>query len=77
MILRPHNIYGPRMGYSHGVIPEQIYKIKNKKIFDLFTKSQKEHFVTLMMLLIKLCIFVRQKKISIKYLILVTQRTYY
>ena len=40
LILRPHNIYGPRMGYSH-VIPEQIYKIKIKKIFDLFTKSQK------------------------------------
>ena len=33
LILRPHNIYGPRMGYRH-VIPELIKKInqeKNKK----------------------------------------------
>ena len=37
LILRPHNIYGPRMGYSH-VIPEIIKKSfaakkKNKSIF--------------------------------------------
>ncbi len=30
LILRPHNIYGPRMGYSH-VIPELIKKILNEK----------------------------------------------
>ena len=30
LILRPHNIYGPRMGYSH-VIPELIKKFKNEK----------------------------------------------
>ena len=34
LILRPHNIYGPRMGYSH-VIPELIKKFiieKKRKI---------------------------------------------
>ncbi len=30
LILRPHNIYGPRMGYSH-VIPELIKKILEEK----------------------------------------------
>ena len=30
IILRPHNIYGPRMGFSH-VIPELIKKLKNLK----------------------------------------------
>ena len=34
IIVRPHNIYGPRMGYAH-VIPELIKKIKrqSKTIF--------------------------------------------
>ena len=31
LILRPHNIYGPRMGYSH-VIPELIKKMYYEKI---------------------------------------------
>ena len=31
LILRPHNIYGPRMGYSH-VIPELIEKMFREKI---------------------------------------------
>ena len=31
LILRPHNIYGPRMGYNH-VIPELIKKLKKNKI---------------------------------------------
>ena len=30
LILRPHNIYGPRMGYSH-VIPELITKMIYEK----------------------------------------------
>jgi nucleoside-diphosphate-sugar epimerase len=30
LILRPHNIYGPRMGMAH-VIPELIYKMYNNK----------------------------------------------
>jgi len=31
LILRPHNIYGPRMGYNH-VVPELIEKIFKEKI---------------------------------------------
>ena len=30
LILRPHNIYGPRMGFSH-VIPELIQRMTNLK----------------------------------------------
>ena len=30
LILRPHNVYGPRMGYSH-VIPELAKRMLNKK----------------------------------------------
>ena len=58
LILRPHNIYGPRMGFSH-VIPELIKKDeqnkkKEKKIkYLFFLQGIKEHFVLLMMLLIK------------------------
>ena len=45
IILRPHNIYGPRMGLSH-VIPELIVKIlKEQKIYKInnsfFSISQK------------------------------------
>ena len=36
IILRPHNIYGPRMGLSH-VIPELIVKILKEQ--KKFTKS--------------------------------------
>ena len=43
LILRPHNIYGPRMGYSH-VIPEQIYKIKNKKRSLIYSPNHKRAF---------------------------------
>ena len=43
LILRPHNIYGPRMGYSH-VIPEQIYKIKNKKKSLIYSPNHKRAF---------------------------------
>ena len=44
IIYRPHNIYGPRMGYSH-VIPELILKFKsiNKEI-DVFSPSHKRAF---------------------------------
>jgi UDP-glucose 4-epimerase len=30
LIVRPHNIYGPRMGFSH-VIPQLAYKVLNEK----------------------------------------------
>ncbi len=43
LILRPHNIYGPRMGYSH-VIPEQIFKIKNKKKSLIYSPNHKRAF---------------------------------
>tara|TARA_B100002051_G_C16727671_1_gene636265 strand:+ start:1373 stop:2323 length:951 start_codon:yes stop_codon:yes gene_type:complete len=45
LCLRPHNVYGPRMGYSH-VIPELIKKIifqKNKKI-KIYSPSHKRAF---------------------------------
>ena len=45
LCLRPHNIYGPRMGYSH-VIPELIKKIKfqkSKKI-KIYSPSHKRAF---------------------------------
>ena len=53
LILRPHNIYGPRMGYRH-VIPELIKKINQEKIkkrikLMYFHLRTREHFVTLMM----------------------------
>lgn len=35
LILRPHNIYGPRMGYSH-VIPELIKRIHSQRIKKTF-----------------------------------------
>ncbi len=47
LCLRPHNIYGPRMGYSH-VIPELIKKIKfqkSKKI-KIYSPSHKRAFAT-------------------------------
>ena len=46
LILRPHNVYGPRMGYSH-VIPEIIKKIinlKNKKFLRLYSSNHKRAF---------------------------------
>ncbi|MDC3162414.1 NAD(P)-dependent oxidoreductase [Candidatus Pelagibacter sp.] len=43
LILRPHNIYGPRMGYSH-VIPELIEKFNKKKIVNLFSPSHTRAF---------------------------------
>ncbi len=45
LCLRPHNVYGPRMGYSH-VIPELIRKIKfqkNKKI-KIYSPQHKRAF---------------------------------
>ncbi len=48
LILRPHNIYGPRMGFSH-VIPELIKKMsilnskQNKKIF-IFSPKHRRAF---------------------------------
>ncbi len=43
LIFRPHNIYGPRMGFSH-VIPEQIKKIKNQKKSLVFSSNHKRAF---------------------------------
>lgn len=43
-IIRPHNIYGPRMGYSH-VIPEFIQRIfKNEKPFRIYGGDQTRSF---------------------------------
>ena len=48
LILRPHNIYGPRMGFSH-VIPELIKRMRilkkknNKKIF-IFSPKHRRAF---------------------------------
>lgn len=44
VILRPHNIYGPRMGYSH-VIPELIKKLSVSKVkIQIFSPSHKRAF---------------------------------
>ena len=43
IIYRPHNIYGPRMGYSH-VVPELFLKFKNKKKIDVFSPYHKRAF---------------------------------
>ena len=48
LILRPHNIYGPRMGYSH-VVPELIKKMyleknKKKKFTKVFSPKHKRAF---------------------------------
>lgn len=42
-IIRPHNIYGPRMGYAH-VIPELIKKILKEKKFIVFNPYHKRTF---------------------------------
>ena len=45
-IIRPHNIYGPRMGFSH-VIPElfmRINKLKLKENLEVFSPSHKRVF---------------------------------
>jgi len=42
--LRPHNIYGPRMGYSH-VIPEMIKKINSKnKVINISSPNHTRSF---------------------------------
>ena len=43
LILRPHNIYGPRMGYSH-VIPEIIKKLCSQKKIKVFSSFHKRAF---------------------------------
>lgn len=44
IIYRPHNIYGPRMGYSH-VIPELFLKFSNNKLkVDVFSPYHKRAF---------------------------------
>lgn len=49
-IVRPHNIYGPRMGYDH-VIPEVITRILSKETpLKFMVEIKLDLFVTLMML---------------------------
>ena len=43
IIFRPHNIYGPRMGYSH-VIPELIKKMSKLKKINIFSPNHKRAF---------------------------------
>ena len=46
LILRPHNVYGPRMGYSH-VIPELAKRMLNKKNnqeIEIFSPNHKRAF---------------------------------
>ena len=43
IIVRPHNIYGPRMGFSH-VIPELINKIKFEKKINVFSPYHSRAF---------------------------------
>ena len=43
LILRPHNIYGPRMGFSH-VIPELIKKAKEKKVLEVYSPNHTRSF---------------------------------
>jgi UDP-glucose 4-epimerase len=44
IIFRPHNIYGPRMGYSH-VVPELIKKMQNNSSkVTIFSPSHKRAF---------------------------------
>lgn len=42
IILRPHNIYGPRMGFSH-VIPELIFKFKKLKYNSFYELDSFNH----------------------------------
>ena len=46
VILRPHNIYGPRMGLSHVVpqIMEKCCKIDNGKLVEVFSPSHTRTF---------------------------------
>ncbi|MBC8304753.1 MAG: NAD(P)-dependent oxidoreductase [Pelagibacterales bacterium] len=41
--LRPHNVYGPRMGYSH-VIPEIIRKFQKKKSVGVYSPNHMRAF---------------------------------
>jgi len=41
--LRPHNVYGPRMGYAH-VVPEIIEKFKKKSLINVFSPNHKRAF---------------------------------
>ena len=43
LILRPHNIYGPRMGTSH-VIPELLEKAKKNKILKIYSPNHTRSF---------------------------------
>ena len=43
IILRPHNIYGPRMGFAH-VIPEIIEKFKKEKTVKVYSPNHTRSF---------------------------------
>ena len=43
LILRPHNIYGPRMGFSH-VVPELIKKFNEKKNIKVYSHNHTRSF---------------------------------
>ena len=43
IIVRPHNIYGPRMGFAH-VIPQLAEKVLNKEEFIVFNSKHKRTF---------------------------------
>lgn len=43
IILRPHNVYGPRMGYSH-VIPEIIRKLQTQRSVGVYSPQHKRAF---------------------------------
>lgn len=43
LILRPHNVYGPRMGFAH-VMPQLIKKIQTKKRIGVFSPNHSRAF---------------------------------
>ena len=61
IIIRPHNIYGPRMGYAH-VIPELIKKILEKKKFIVFNPNHKRTFCFIDDLINSLIRLMKKKK---------------
>ena len=43
LILRPHNVYGPRMGIAH-VIPELLIKAKNNEFLEIYSANHTRSF---------------------------------
>ena len=64
VILRLHNIYGPRMGYSH-VIPEIFLKLKkNKKKISVFSWSHSRAFCYISDAIEQITFFTLNKRIK-------------